>query len=156
MAVVSAHSTLRAVRSVLAEHSRQKKGQGLEMIHQVSTGGNLSTTRPRAERRIAVRLPITVRGVDASGVTFEEATSSENLCRGGAAFRTRFDVAVGMDLDISIPLSQTGARRKHKDDDFAAQGRVVHVRDSDTGERLVGVQFINNRFRRLFVPESAV
>ena len=91
----------------------------------------------------------------ASGVTFEETTSSENLCRGGAAFRTRFDVAVGMDLDICIPLSQTGARRKHKDDDFAAQGRVVHVRDSETGERLVGVQFLNNRFRRLFVPESA-
>jgi hypothetical protein len=125
------------------------------MIQEVSTGSNLSTTKPRAERRIAVRLPITVRGVDASGITFEETTSSENLCRGGAAFRTRFDVAVGSDLDICIPLSQTGARRKHKDDDFAAQGRVVHVRDGESGERLVGVQFINNRFRRLFVPESA-
>jgi|HubBroStandDraft_4_1064222.scaffolds.fasta_scaffold347553_2 hypothetical protein len=153
---VSAHSAFRAVRNVLAEHSRQKKGQGPEMIQEVSTGGTLSTTRPRAERRIAVRLPITVRGRDASGVTFEEVTSSENLCRGGAAFKTRFDVAVGMDLDISIPLSQTGARRKHKDDDFAAQGRVVHVRDAETGERLVGVQFMNNRFRRLFVPETAV
>jgi hypothetical protein len=135
--------------------SRQEKGQGPEMIQELSTGGNLSTTRPRAERRIAVRLPITVRGRDASGVTFEEVTSSENLCRGGAAFRTRFDVSVGSDLDICIPLSQTGARRKHKGDDFAAQGRVVHVRDGESGERVVGVQFINNRFRRLFVPESA-
>jgi PilZ domain len=155
IAAVSAHSALRALRNVLAEHSRQKKGQGPEMIQEVSTGGRLSTTRPRAERRIAVRLPITVRGRDISGVTFEETTSSENLCRGGAAFKTRAEVAVGMDLDISIPLSQTGARRKQKEDDFAAQGRVVHVRDDDTGERLVGVQFINNRFRRLFVPESA-
>ena len=125
------------------------------MIQEVSTGANLSTMRPRAERRIAVRLPITVRGRDTSGVTFEEVTSSENLCRGGAAFRTRHDVAVGTDLDICIPLSQTGARRKHKEDDFAAQGRVVHIRDADSGERLVGVQFMNNRFRRLFVPESA-
>jgi hypothetical protein len=114
--------------------SRQEKGQGPEMIQELSTGGNLSTTRPRAERRIAVRLPITVRGRDASGVTFEEVTSSENLCRGGAAFRTRFDVSVGSDLDICIPLSQTGARRKHKGDDFAAQGRVVHVRDGESGE----------------------
>jgi hypothetical protein len=126
------------------------------MIQEMSTGGQLPTTRPRAERRIAVRLPITVRGRDANGVTFEETTSSENLCRGGAAFHTRFDVAVGMDLDICIPLSQFGARRKHKGDDFAAQGRVVHVRDNDSGERLVGVQFMNNRFRRLFVPETAV
>src|ERR1700722_231629 len=156
IATVSAHSAFRAVRNVLAEHSRQKKGQGPEMIQEVSTGGTLSTTRPRAERRIAVRLPITVRGRDTAGVTFEEVTSSENLCRGGAAFKTRFDVAVGMDLDISIPLSQTGARRKHKEDDFAAQGRVVHVRDNETGERVVGVQFMNNRFRRLFVPETAV
>ena len=72
-----------------------------QMIQEVSTGGPLSTTRPRAERRIAVRLPITVRGRDVAGVTFEEVTSSENLCRGGAAFKTKFDVAVGMDLDIS-------------------------------------------------------
>jgi PilZ domain len=134
---------------------RVVKAESQDMIQELSTGGTLSTTKPRAERRIAVRLPITVRGRDAAGVTFEEVTSSENLCRGGAAFKTRFDVAVGMDLDISIPLSQTGARRKTKEDDFAAQGRVVHVRDGESGERVVGVQFMNNRFRRLFVPESA-
>jgi hypothetical protein len=131
------------------------KAESQDMIQEVSTGGTLPAIKPRAERRIAVRLPITVRGRDATGVTFEEVTSSENLCRGGAAFKTRFDVAVGMDLDISIPLSQTGAHRRTKGDDFAAQGRVVHVRDHESGERLVGVQFMNNRFRRLFVPESA-
>jgi hypothetical protein len=95
-----------------------------------------------------------VKGRDSRGVSFEESTSSENLCRGGAAFVTRFDVAVGSDLEILIPFSQTGAR-KHEPD-FATQGRVVHVRDAQSdGERLVGVQFTGPRFRRLFHSESA-
>jgi hypothetical protein len=112
-----------------------------------------SISKQRTERRIAVRLPLTVRGRDTRGVTFEEETSSENLCRGGAAFVTRFDVAIGSDLEISIPFSQYAARRKEPD--FATQGRVVHVRDSQEGERLVGVQFTGPRFRRLFRSESA-
>jgi hypothetical protein len=113
-----------------------------------------SVSKQRSERRIAVRLPLTVRGRDRRGVTFEEETSSENLCRGGAAFVTRFDVAIGSDLEISIPFSHYAARRKEPD--FATQGRVVHVRDSEgDGEHLVGVQFTGPRFRRLFRSESA-
>jgi len=123
------------------------------MLQQVSS--NPSTSKPRAERRIAVRLPLKVRGRDSNGINFEEETSSENLCRGGAAFRTRFDLAVGCDLEIWIPQSHFGARRKEKEVDFATQGRVVHVRDAETGERLVGVQFTGPRFRRLFQSESA-
>jgi hypothetical protein len=122
---------------------------------QAVTSSSPSTSKPRAERRIAVRLPLTVRGRDASGTNFEEETSSENLCRGGAAFVTRFDVAIGSDLEICIPQSQFGARRKEKEDDFATQGRVVHVRHADTGEKLVGVQFTGKRFRRLFQRETA-
>jgi hypothetical protein len=39
-----------------------------------------------------------VRGRDSRGFAFEEDTSSEYLCRSGAAFRTRFDVAIGSNL----------------------------------------------------------
>jgi PilZ domain len=113
-----------------------------------------SVSKQRSERRIAVRLPLTVRGRDTRGMTFEEETSSENLCRGGAAFVTRFDVAVGSDLEILIPFSHNSARRKEPE--FATQGRVVHVRDGLTGgELLVGVQFTGPRLRRLFQSESA-
>jgi hypothetical protein len=123
------------------------------MLQEVSSP---STSKPRAERRIAVRLPLKVRGRDARGNNFEEETSSENLCRGGAAFVTHFDVAIGSDLEICIPQSHFGARRKEKEVDFATQGRVVHVRDRDleAGDRLVGVQFTGPRFRRLFQPET--
>jgi hypothetical protein len=110
-------------------------------------------TRPRSERRISVRLPLRVRGRDTRGFAFEEDTSSENLCRGGAAFRTRFDVAVGSNLEIRIPM-QGGATRRNED--FETRGRVVHVTKTLTdGERVVGVQFVGPRFQRMFQPETA-
>src|SRR6266849_5971703 len=90
-----------------------------------------SIKKSRAERRISVRLPLTVRGRDSRGVTFGEETSSENLCRGGAAFVTRFDVAVGSDLEIHIPFTQPAGKRNGPD--FLTQGKVVHVRDTQAG-----------------------
>src|SRR6516165_8577661 len=110
-------------------------------------------TRPRSERRVSVRLPLRVRGRDIRGFAFEEDTSSENLCRGGAAFRTRFDVAVGSNLEIRIPMPGVAMRRN---EDFQTQGRVVHVTETLTdGERVVGVQFVGPRFQRMFRPETA-
>ncbi len=127
-----------------------------------------TVSKQRSERRISVRLPLKVRGA------FEEDTSSENLCRNGAAFITRFDVAIGSDLEIRIPLSQHGSRRaqperaggppngnrfsatRMNETDFATHGRVVHVCDSQSGrEKLVGVQFTGPRFQRVFRSESA-
>jgi hypothetical protein len=129
-----------------------------------------SSSRQRSERRIAVRLPLKVSGHDIRGISFEEETSSENLCRNGAAFVTRFDLPVGSDLDIRIPYSQLGARRPQPD--FTTRGRVVHIAafnvDAAKGteddatraasdsqaERLIGVQFTGPRFRRVFRSES--
>src|SRR6201993_1976493 len=111
------------------------------------------TVRQRSERRIAVRLLLRVRGKDARGFAFEEDTSSENLCRGGAAFRTRFDVAIGSSLEIRIP--QQGPLSRRNDHDFETKGRVVHVGETLTdGERVVGVQFVGPRFQRMFRSES--
>jgi hypothetical protein len=111
-------------------------------------------SKQRSERRIAVRLPLKVRGRDTRGVIFEEDTSSENLCRSGAAFLTRFNVALGSDLEIRIPFSRYASRRGESD--FETQGRVVHVADEQPdGERLVGVRFTGPRFHRVFRPESA-
>jgi hypothetical protein len=120
----------------------------------------VSASKQRSERRIAVRLPLKVRGRDARGISFEEETSSENLCRNGAAFLTRFDVAIGSDLEIHIPLSRNASRRaprmEQTEKDFATYGRVVHVADSpQPGEHYVGVQFTGPRFQRVFRSESA-
>jgi len=112
------------------------------------------TVRQRSERRISVRLPLRVRGLDARGFAFEGDTASENLCRGGAAFRTRFDVAIGSSLQIRIPLQAVAARRDETD--FETQGRVVHVSEPlSDGEKVVGVQFVGPRFQRMFRSETA-
>lgn len=113
----------------------------------------LTETKQRSERRIAVRLPLKVRGTDRRGFSFEEETASENLCRGGAAFRTRFDLAIGSSLEIRIPLAAQAWRRQ--ENDFETRGRVVHVGPShEDGERMIGVQFIGPRFQKLFRSEK--
>ncbi len=117
------------------------------------TLSNLAQGKQRSERRISVRLPLKVRGKDSRGFSFEEETSSENLCRNGAAFLTRFDLAIGSNLEIRIPFSNYAARRAESD--FATQGRVVHVSGAAEGEHLVGVQFTGPRFQRVFRSESA-
>jgi PilZ domain len=110
----------------------------------------------RADRRITVRLPLTVSGRDSRGVTFQEETSSENLCRSGAAFVTRFDLPIGCDVEIHIPIAQSSVRRKGMESDFATRGRVVHVASAEMrGEKIIGVQFTGPRFRRMFLSESA-
>ncbi len=120
------------------------------MVQAVST----FASRQRSERRIAVRLPMQVSGKDSRGVIFTEDTSCENLCRSGAAFLTRFEVAIGSDLEIRIPKSSQVARRQ--DPEFSTRGRVVHVKEVEaTGGRLVGVQFTGPRFQRMFRSESA-
>ena len=112
-----------------------------------------SIARKRSERRISVRLPLLVRGRDARGFSFEEDTASENLCRSGAAFRTRFDVAIGSNLEIRIPVQGHAPRRGEQD--FETQGKVVHISESLTdGEKVVGVQFVGPRFQRVFRSES--
>ncbi len=84
----------------------------------------------RRERRVPVHLPIVVRGTDCSGLLFEEHTSSENLCRGGATAAS-------------------------KDTEFFTQGRIVHLkRGRDEHELIVGVEFTGPRFNRIFVSES--
>src|SRR5271170_8028505 len=110
------------------------------------------TVRQRTERRISVRLPLRVKGRDARGFAFEDDTASENLCRSGVAFRTRFDVAIGSNLEIRIPKQAYTAKRAEVD--FETQGKVVHVSESlADGERVVGVQFVGPRFQRVFRSE---
>src|SRR6266852_5226244 len=119
----------------------------------------LSVSKQRSERRISVRLLLKVRGRDSRGVTFEEETSSENLCRNCAALVSLFDVAIGSDVEIRIPFSRYASRRSPRIDqtekDFSTCGRVVHIADAQQpGERLIGVQFTGPRFQRFFRSET--
>src|SRR2546430_1926264 len=105
-------TVLRPPKKMTALRSPQTRaasimGRTQPMVPLAST----TVSKQRSERRISVRLPLKVRGRDAHGFPFEEDTSSENLCRNGAAFVTRFDVAIGSGLEIRITLSQYGLPR---------------------------------------------
>jgi hypothetical protein len=89
-------------------------------------------------------LPLKLRGRDKNGVLFEEETSSENLCRNGAAFLTRFDVAIGSDLEIRIPLSYNASRRVARP--ASGRGTDSFAGGGDTG-RYAGVRSYD-RFAR--------
>ena len=105
----------------------------------------------RRERRIPVHLPIVVRGKDRAGITFEEHTSCENVCRGGAAFATHHPLALGIQLEIRIPV---GSNATKGEKEFSTQGRIVHVKPGrNTQEIIVGVEFTGPRFHRMFVSE---
>jgi hypothetical protein len=106
----------------------------------------------RRERRVPVKLPMMVRGTDRTGESFEERTSSENLCRGGAAFATRYAVDLGMKIEISITATPSAA---DPDAEFSTHGRIVHLKPgSNKSEMIVGVEFTGPRFHRIFVSES--
>jgi hypothetical protein len=106
----------------------------------------------RRERRVPVHLPIVVRGTDRTGFVFEEHTSSENICRGGAAFATHYPLDLGNHLEIQIPVPSTAASEDTK---FSTHGRIVHIkRGSDEHELIVGVEFTGPRFNRMFVSEA--
>jgi PilZ domain len=106
----------------------------------------------RRERRVPVHLPIVVRGTDRTGFSFEEHTSSENVCRGGAAFATRYPLDLGIHLEIHIPVLPTAAR---EDTEFSTHGRIVHLkRGRDEHELIVGVEFTGPRFNRMFISEA--
>ena len=106
----------------------------------------------RREHRVPVHLPIVVRGSDLTGMSFEERTSSENVCRGGAAFTTRYPLNLGSMLEIKIPILPTAASQ---DTEFSTRGRIVHLKQgSDEKELIVGVEFTGPRFNRMFVSEG--
>lgn len=113
----------------------------------------------RKERRIRVRLPVEVRGIDRSGVRFNERTESTDLCRQGAAFVLSRDLELGADLDILIPLARPAGRAPARataeatSGDFATQARVRHVRSVQDGS-VIGVEFIGSHFHRVFLSES--
>jgi hypothetical protein len=119
-----------------------------------SASATTPTLERRRERRVPVKLPMLVRGTDRTGNWFEERTSSENLCRGGAAFATRYAVDLGMKIEISIPASPSAAEAD-ADTEFSTHGRIVHVKPGrDAREVIVGVEFTGPRFHRIFVSES--
>lgn len=112
--------------------------------------GESSYEGKRRERRVRVRLPVAVSGVDRTGARFDEQTISENVCRAGVAFVLSREVEVGVDVEITIPLPRQG---HENEGNFTTRGRVRHIGSCPDG-RMIGVEFTGRHFYRVFLSES--
>ena len=56
------------------------------------------------EKRVALNLPVEVRGEDTSGVRFTEHTRSVNVSGGGICFESHRPLAVGARIHLAIEL----------------------------------------------------
>ncbi len=108
-------------------------------------------TGGRVQKRVSVGLAIEVSGREADGTPFIDTVYSGNVSRTGASFATLRRLEVGMAIDVVIPR-----RPGEKEDaDFASRSRVVRVQPGSVErEIVVGVQFLDRRFHRVFVSES--
>lgn len=106
----------------------------------------------RTQRRIAVGLPMLIRGTDRQGMHFEDTCHSYDVSRNGASFSSTRELELGMEVEIVIPRQNPN---RPTDNDFITQARVVRVLPGEkTGESLIGVQFVGPRFHRVYVSES--
>ena len=118
----------------------EKKNSPEEQLHRVS-------------KRIAVSLPLLVRGHDVHGQSFEDSTHSFNVSREGASFLTRRELRLDQQLELVIPQRST-ARPLGSQADFETTAAVRRIVSKSPGEWEVGVHFTGPRLR-IFMSESA-
>jgi hypothetical protein len=95
----------------------------------------------RYQRRVQAALPIQVKGVDASGVAYDDVTSAIEVSRRGLSFFTPHQLAVFATLTIVIP--GRGPLRPHEGhSDFFTEATVVRTIKEDENTYRVGVRFI--------------
>jgi hypothetical protein len=98
----------------------------------------------RKQSRLSVSMNALIKGVDDSGLPFDESTSSQNISRGGLMFTTKRGLAVGTELDITIPRPPLGRREQTP---FFTTGKVVRIIPGEEEHHLVAVQFTGPQFR---------
>ncbi len=105
----------------------------------------------RVQKRVAVGLAMQVSGKEVDGMPFDDTVYSGNVSRTGASFLTHRRLEVGMEVDVLIPRRPGDPH----DADFASRAQVVRAQPgADEREILVGVQFLDRRFHRVYVSET--
>jgi len=95
------------------------------------------------ERRVALHLPVEVRGEDVAGVPFTEHTRSVNVSGGGICFESHRKVAIGSRLQLSIELPVHLRRHFGDQDVYKARAVVCRVeRASGPESARIGARFL--------------
>ena len=91
-----------------------------------------------------------VRGIGRDGLPFEEATSSEDVSRGGCSFHTSHELDVGSELELEILRRAAGHRASIP---FLTTGVVRRRINVEPDQFVLAVEFIGPQFPT-FVSET--
>jgi hypothetical protein len=95
------------------------------------------------EKRVALHLPVEVRGEDGAGVRFTEHTRSLNVSGGGICFESHRQIAVGAHLHLAIELPVSLRKRFGDKDVYRARAVVCRVgRLAGSEVAQVGARFL--------------
>ena len=97
----------------------------------------------RHQHRLGVELEMRVSGTDQDGLPFEEATSSDDVSRGGCSFHTSHEVNIGSELELEILRPGVGRRPPTP---FLTKGVVLRAIHTGPDQYTVGVQFTGPHF----------
>src|SRR5687768_14971089 len=94
-------------------------------------------------KRVGLELPVDVVGRDAQGSRFVEGTRTLNVSAGGLCFESRRNLAIGAQLDLTIPLPPPLRARFGGRDIYKVRALVCRV-ERQPGEKIakVGVRFL--------------
>jgi c-di-GMP-binding flagellar brake protein YcgR len=104
------------------------------------------------EKRVALNLPVEVRGEDVAGARYTEHTRSVNVSGGGICFESHRQVAIGARLQLSIELPINLRRHFGDKDVYRARAVVCRVERFEASE----AARIGARFLREEAPEEMV
>ena len=97
----------------------------------------------RRYHRLGVALEMRVRGNDHQGHPFEEATSSDDVSRGGCSFHLSHEVAMGSELELEIlrrPVPRAAPTP------FLTKGVVLRVIQVEPDQYNIGIRFTGPQF----------
>ena len=96
----------------------------------------------RRQKRVAVNIPIRVKGADIWGNQFEEVTKSINVTSDGACFPLKHNIKPGSMLQLSLPLPRQLQKSVAPKAVYQTIGLVVRVEIVGTSQTSrVGVKF---------------
>ena len=123
-------------------------GTNLEVEHSIRLLQAMGVEQ-RKQSRLNVSMEALIKGKDRFGLPFDEATSAENISRGGLLFATKRELEPGAELDIAIPRPPMGRREQAP---FFTTGKIIRI-IGEGEEARIAVQFTGPQFRT-FVKET--
>jgi c-di-GMP-binding flagellar brake protein YcgR len=102
-------------------------------------------TLVKRNKRVALHLPVEVRGEDASGTRFTELTHSVNVSGGGILFESHRQIPIGARLALRIELPVMLRHHFGDRDTYRARAVVCRVEQLEGREtRRVGARFLRS------------